>query len=258
MCLNAIIAHYHAVLLCPRVRTALIWNFDLHVNVVNFHIIKIHKSNTIGRPGIRARACVRVCVWGACKLLQEWIHVCLYMHMQLHFYICVCLHARICYMQMCSRACVCLCVRAWMHVYVCVWGQRRIWGWNNALRFDVQLLEYIRDFRKVTVGERVTRYESIKRNIGTSHTHVRVCMCQRGRVCAHSRRCSIGTRRSRSENRHKLTITETKICHLGHKFWDRILFLLVCPWGFWSFSLASKEGKKKSNQVLNVTVLSNA
>lgn len=49
----------------------------------------------------------------------------------------------------------------------------------------MQLLEYIWDFRKVTVGERVTRYKSIKRNIGTSHTCV--CMCQEGRACAHTR-----------------------------------------------------------------------
>lgn len=47
----------------------------------------------------------------------------------------------------------------------------------------MQLLEYIRDFRKVTVGERVTRYESIKRNIGTSHARVCVYVSKRKSLC---------------------------------------------------------------------------
>lgn len=49
----------------------------------------------------------------------------------------------------------------------------------------MQLLEYIRDFRKVTVAERVTRYESIKRNTGTSHT--RTCACVKGEEPVHTR-----------------------------------------------------------------------
>lgn len=49
----------------------------------------------------------------------------------------------------------------------------------------MQLLEYIRDFRKVTVGERVTRYESIKRNIGTSH--MRTCVCVKEEGLVHTR-----------------------------------------------------------------------
>lgn len=124
MCLKAIIAHYHAVLLCPHVRTALIWNFDLHVNVVNFHIIKIHKSNTIGRPGIRARA--RVCVHEG--LLQECIQVCLYMHMQLHFYI----YVRACMQEYaickCVRVHVCVCVCVCVHACICVCGDRGGFG----------------------------------------------------------------------------------------------------------------------------------
>lgn len=49
----------------------------------------------------------------------------------------------------------------------------------------MQLLEYIRVFRKVTVGERVTRYESMKRNIGTSHA--RVCICVKKKKLVHTR-----------------------------------------------------------------------
>lgn len=118
MCLKAIIAHYHAVLLCPRVRTALIWNFDLHVNVVNFHIIKIHKSNTIGRPEIRARA--RVCMKGLPA--SAGMDSCLFVYA----------HA-ITFLYKCVLACKNM-LYANMFAYVCVCGG---WGWRGGFGVEI-------------------------------------------------------------------------------------------------------------------------
>lgn len=87
MYLKAIIAYYHAVFLRPHTWTLLIWNFDLHVNVVNFHIIKIHESYTISRPA--SHVCVCVCVYmkrGPASLCVN-VCMCAYMHMQLQIYI---------------------------------------------------------------------------------------------------------------------------------------------------------------------------
>lgn len=88
MYLKAIIAYYHAVFLRPHMWTLLIWNFDLHVNVVNFHIIKIHESYTIGKAG---EPCLCVC---ACVLVNARV--------QLQIYTCVfacenvlCVNARV-------------------------------------------------------------------------------------------------------------------------------------------------------------------
>lgn len=73
MCLKAIIAYYHPVFLHPHTWTLLIWDFDLHVNVVNFHIIKIHESNTIGRPGSCLRATTQTIL--TCELILEYMQV---------------------------------------------------------------------------------------------------------------------------------------------------------------------------------------
>lgn len=130
MCLNAIIAHYHAVLLCPRVRTALIWNFDLHVNVVNFHIIKIHKSNTIGRPGIRARARAHVCMRGlqASAGMDSCLFV--YAHAITFLYMCVLACKNMLYANVfaCVCACVCVCLCMFVRMCMCLCGDRGGFG----------------------------------------------------------------------------------------------------------------------------------
>lgn len=117
MYLKAIIAYYHAVFLRPHMWTLLIWNFDLHVNVVNFHIIKIHESYTISRPA--SHICVSVCVY---KPKCECMHACLYMHMQIQIYIYVCV---------CMWECtVCECIYAGLCVRVCVGFGVEIMHWG--------------------------------------------------------------------------------------------------------------------------------
>lgn len=125
MYLKAIIAYYHAFLLHSWAQALLIWNFDLHVNVVNFHIIKIHESGGISRP-VSPVVCLCVCVYMKIRPAHECMH-CNY------WVICVCvcvyLHAEIyVHMYMNVYVCVWLCVFVHLCVHQGFWVEITQWG----------------------------------------------------------------------------------------------------------------------------------